>query len=199
MNHHITLLGTIVMMGFAAGCGAGDAALEEENVAEAELAQVDLGLDWRTYTINYDNSAEFGKIVRTGSNPPVGFRANYEYWSVNVSNLQYLGTEDLHISYTDGTGTPPSYSNTQQFTLPAVVTWSALTGDSSHGYLYDNGNQHLRIHKNGNGTISRVTWYQSIPSSSTPANISPSGTFTTGSGTVSAGSGQTAYYVDQTL
>ncbi|MDI3288944.1 hypothetical protein [Polyangium sp. 15x6] len=202
MKHQVTLLGSMVMMSFAVGCGAVDAAGGEENVASAELAQLDPGDGiWRSYTIDYDNHAEFGKILVFGSSSPTGFRPDEEYWYVNASNLQYLGVEDLHFSYTDGTGTPPAYSNTQQFALPAVVTWAGLTGDLSSGYLYDNGNVHLRIFTNGTA-ITGVKWYQSIPTSATPANLSPSGTFTVGSGTVSAGSpgsGQVTYYVSQTL
>ncbi|MDC3952868.1 hypothetical protein [Polyangium jinanense] len=199
MKHQVTLLGSMVMMSFAIGCGAIDAAQGEEDVASAELAQLDPGDGiWRIYTINYDNSAEFGTILVFGSSAPTGFRANYEYWYVNASNLQYLGTEDLNISYTDGTGTPPSYSNSQQFTLPAVVTWAELAEDSSSGYLYDNGNVHLRIFKNSSG-ITGVKWLQSIPTGSTPANLSPSGTFTVGSGTVTPGSGQVTYFVSQAL
>ncbi|MDC3980488.1 hypothetical protein [Polyangium jinanense] len=201
MKHQISLLGTIVfMMGVATGCGANDAAFEDEEVREAELAQVDLGLDWRSYTVTYENSLPFGTILVTGSNVSGNFRPNREYWYVNASNLQYLGTEDLNFSYTDGTGTPPSYSGTQEFNLPALATWTAISSDTTSGYRYTSGNLNLRLFTNSSG-ISQVVWYQTIWPTSTPANVTPSGTFTTNTGAVgtSFSTGITTYKVDQTL
>lgn len=43
--------------------------------------------------------------------------------------------------------------------------------------------QHLRI-GTGGGEITRLTWYQTIGQGQNPANITPNGAFTVGSGTV---------------
>ncbi|UQA59845.1 hypothetical protein [Polyangium aurulentum] len=191
----------IVTLGFAAGCGAADAGVDDENVDSAELAQLDYtgGYDWRSHTGYYTNGRPFGRILVIGRNAIGGYNADTEYWYVDKSNLQYLGSYNLEFSYTNGTGTPPSYSGTQEFALPAIATWQSFSSDPvSGGALYDNGSVHLRLSGNSTNGIAEVTWYQTIPSANTPANLALSGVFYTGSGSVSVPSGQTGYVVDQT-
>ena len=126
----------------------------------------------------------------------------------NLSLRGNLGTHDIYITYTDGSSglTAPSYSSMQTFTLPTNPAGGWGTGWTSdplatQGKLYQNGSYALRLQTTGSGSITTVTavaWYQLIPASSSAANISPSGTFgyTTG-GTVSVGTGQLGYDINQ--
>jgi hypothetical protein len=191
---------SILALGFVAGCDAVDAGEDDENVDSAKLAQIDVGnSNWRTHTGYYTNGQIFARILVIGKSAIGVYDADTEYWYVNKSNLQYLGSYDLEFSYTNGTGTPPSYSGTQEFALPALESWQSFSSDPvSGGNLYDNGSVHLRLAGNSTNGLTEVTWYQTISSANTPANLALSGVFYTGSGSVSVPSGDAGYYVDQT-
>ncbi|UQA59936.1 hypothetical protein [Polyangium aurulentum] len=198
MRKAITLC-AIVTLNFAAGCGAADADGDDENVDSAKLAQIDIGTRWRSHTGYYTNGQIFGRILVIGHTAVGSYNADTEYWFINKSNLQYLGSYNLEFSYADGTGTPPSYTGTQEFALPALATWQSFSSDPvSGGALYDKGNVHLRLAGDSTNGITEVTWYQTIPSTASPANLALSGVFYTGSGSVSVPSGETGYVVDQT-
>jgi hypothetical protein len=157
--------------------------------------------NWGKYvgTINSNTIWEIDVIA--GGN--VGtYSANTEYWDVNQDQLGNLGSYSLSFTLTDGGTTapsPPTFTHQQNFTEAVNLTWTAMTGDpGSGGSLYVNGSGsiYLRINTDGGSPpkITKVTWYQVIATGTSPANVSPTGTFTT-TNTVSVGARQTAYYI----
>jgi hypothetical protein len=199
---------------FGAACLSG-CALEPvdeagERVGEAEQEEIDIGTNvWRKYFLRKDSSTgtEIGQIIGINQNVG-GFVADNEYWYVDKAVLGGIGTSDVYISHSDGAGTPstPSYSNMQSFTLPTNPTGGWGTGWTSDplasaGKLYQNGAHSLRLQTTGTGvatTVTAVAWYQVILSSNSPANITPSSTFSyTSGGSVSVGTGYLGYDINQ--
>jgi len=204
MNFRTTLATSLALiaLGFMTGCNAVDDEMTDEQLGVGELAQVDLGRtasDWRLYTAEFANNQPFARILAV-RNAVGSYSANTEYWYVNSGNSSYLGSQDLRFSFVEGTGTPDQQSGSQEFSTPALQTWQSFTSDPvSGGYLYDKNNIHLRVAVDTNGNITRLTWYQTIPSNQTPANVTPGGLFTVGSGDVSVPSGETGYAVDDSI
>ncbi|XYI02265.1 hypothetical protein ACMHYB_21815 [Sorangium sp. So ce1128] len=197
-------LGTAVFFGLAmAGCvvAEGMEQPEDEELGSASAAQLDPGMmtPWRLYTATFSNGQPFFRALAIGGNSVGAYQANTEYFYVSTANLQYLGLKNVFFSHTDGSGTPPAQSGTQQFQMPVLSSWTSFSSDQmSGGYRYDSGNVHLRI-GTGGGEITRLTWYQKIPPTQNPANITPDGWFTVGSGAVTVPGGSAGFYVDSTI
>ncbi|WP_438003488.1 hypothetical protein WME89_31980 [Sorangium sp. So ce321] len=199
MQWRSSLLGAFVCSSlFTAGCYAtyeGDA----EDVGEVASPQLDPSVKaWRLFTLTLGGDPLARALVIGGSN--VGqYSAATEYWYVDTAALPALGTKKLVFSYTDGDSSPPSQSGGQTFALPRDVTWSSFTTDPvSGGSLYQNDNVYLRIAKSSSG-LTRLTWYQVLPSGAVAVNIVPSGTFLPVSGPVSVPSGYAGRYIDQPI
>lgn len=196
-------LGTAALALMAAsGCvvAQGGEQAGSEELDSASAPQIDIGYKaWRLYTATFSNGAPLLSVLAIGGSNVGNYQANTEYFYVSTASLQHLGQKDLDFSYTDGNGTPPAQSGSQEFDLPVLSSWTSFSSDPvSGGYRYDSGNVHLRIGTAG-GEITRLTWYQTIPSAQSPANVTPSGTFTVGSGAVTVPSGDAGYYVDDTI
>ncbi|WP_437317493.1 hypothetical protein [Sorangium sp. So ce385] len=196
-------LGTAALLSLAAsGCIMAEGAEQGESEAldSASAAQIDTGYKaWRLYTATFSNGQPLFQVLAIGGTSVGNYQANTEYFSVTTANLQYLGQSNVTFSHTDGYGTPPSQSGSQQFHMPLGSSWTSFSTDPvSGGYRYDSGSVHLRI-GTGNGKITRLSWYQTIPTGQNPANVTPSGTFTTGSGAVTVPSGSAGYYADSTI
>src|SRR5262249_16690263 len=137
------------------------------------------------------------------------FQVGKEYWYVNRNAVSTIGSADLSITITDhdNSETPqdPGYGSEQKFALAENVSWGSgwTTDPVSGGSLYTgadpNGNpQGLRLFTAGvSGRITRIVWYQALTSGS-PANITPGGTFSVGSGAFGVPSGETGYDISQT-
>ncbi|WP_437745516.1 hypothetical protein WMF39_11120 [Sorangium sp. So ce1504] len=97
------------------------------------------------------------------------------------------------FSYDKGIVTPPSPSGLQTFELPRDVTWASFTTDPvSGGSLYQKGNVYLRIAQDQGG-LTRLTWYQVLPSGAQADDIAPSGTFSPVNGPVSVPNGSAGF------
>ncbi|XXY51407.1 hypothetical protein WME91_09715 [Sorangium sp. So ce269] len=197
MQWRSILLGAFVCSSlFTAGCYAtyeGDA----EEVGEVASPQLDPdGRPWRLFNLTVGGTL-LARALVIGDSDVGNYSAATEYWSVGTAALPALGTKNLVFSYTNGSSTPPSQSGAQTFVLPRDVAWSSFTTDPvSGGSLYKKDDVYLRIAKSSNG-LTRLTWYQVLPSGAVAANIVPSGTFSPVSGPVSVPSGHRGYYIDQ--
>ncbi|KYG08026.1 hypothetical protein BE21_25945 [Sorangium cellulosum] len=203
MHSVIMKLGTAAFLALAAsGCvmTAGAEQAESEALDSVSEAQIDPGYKaWRLYTATFSNGQPLFQVLAIGGSSVGNYQANTEYFSVTTANLQYLGQSNVTFSRTDGYGTPPSHSGSQQFQMPLSSSWTSFSTDPVSGeYRYDSGDVHLRI-GTGNGKITRLTWYQTLPTGQSPANITPNGTFTAGSGAVTVPSGSAGYYADSTF
>jgi hypothetical protein len=144
--------------------------------------------------------------VFTVSQAVGNYTPDHEYWYVNTGALGELGSSNLTITSTTLTGSPsdPGYSSEQKFVLTENVSWGTgwTTDPRSGGNLYAgtdaNGDSlALRMYTNSGGTkVTGIVWYQ-ILSSGSPANITPSGTFSTATGSVSVPSGDLGYDIAQ--
>jgi hypothetical protein len=173
----------------------------DEEVDSVSEAQLDPGMStpWRLYTATFSNGQPFFRALAIGGSNVGSYQANTEYFYVTTASLQYLGKKGVSVSHTDGSGAPPAQSGAQQFQLPVGSSWTWFSSDQvSGGYRYDNGNVHLRI-GTGGGEITRLTWYQTLGQGQNPANITPNGAFTVGSGAVTLPVGSAGYYVDDTI
>lgn len=185
---------------FMAGCGSTNDVTSSEEVGSARLGQIYEGpKDFRQYDFAFVNDAPLASVLVIGPSAIGGFSANTEYWYVETSSLQYLGAQDLEITYSDDEGTPPSLSGDQEFTQAVNLTWNSFSSDPvSAGELYENGDVYLRI-KTDSGEISRLTWYQTVDDNAAPANVTPELTFSAVSGSVGIPSGDDGYYIDATI
>ncbi|WP_437998841.1 hypothetical protein WMF26_01450 [Sorangium sp. So ce185] len=203
MHSLIMRLATAAFLALAAsGCVMAESAEQSESEAldSASAAQIGVGYKaWRLYTATFANNKPLFQVLAIGGTSVGNYQANTEYFSVTTANLQYLGQSNVIFSHTDGDGTPPAQSGSQQFQVPRLPSWASFSTDQvSGGYRYDSGAVHLRIGTAG-GEITRLTWYQTIPTGQNPANVTPSGTFTTGSGAVTVPGGSAGYYIDSTI
>lgn len=198
----VALGGCLLTLVAATGCTPeGGSEPGEGPLASARQGQIMLApeAEWRLYDFTFANEEPFVRILVIGPDEVRPYAANTEYWFVNQDGLQYLGEEDLEASYDEGDGTPPSLSGDQAFTQPVYLTWSSFSTDPvTTGELYDWGDAHLRV-KYESGAITRLTWYQVISSHDSPANLTPDGTFTPGTGSVSVPYGYDGYYIDATI
>jgi hypothetical protein len=200
----------IALVGLAGSLGLAGCAIEpaEESIGEAPQEQVPPGsLIWRSvvFTFADPSSTELGKIYifnRAFS----GYTTGTEYWYVDRDSLGLLGSYGLSITTTDHTAatTPvdPGYSSEQTFTQPVNPTGGWGTGWTSDpvsgGSLHGGPNSHyLRLKTGGTPLgVSNVTWYQVLPNTATPANITPNGTFSLTTG-VSVPTGHLGYSISQ--
>lgn len=185
----------------AAGCNPVEGPALDEELAEAQPAQVDpdIGKDYKNYHFDIGNNPLLDLLVMSDETIE-GFAADTEYWYVDSSALAALGEEDIEVSSTSGDGMPPSLSGDQEFTQPVFPTWQPFSTDPvSVGELYSNaaGDIHIRI-KVESGEITRIVWYQTI-SSQSPTNVRPDGAFTPVGGSVTVPSGEYGYYIDATI
>lgn len=183
----------------AVACSPVDAPTSDEDGPAVRPAQLVPSFKWTHYHFEIDKAPLFD-IIATGSEGAYGYQTNTEYWYVHSTGLSSLGEKDVDVTSTSQEGDPPTLEGDQEFTQPVYLTWQSFTSDPvSVGELYANSaaGQYLRV-KVESGAITRVVWYQTTTSSS-PANIAPSGTFTAVGGSVSVPSGQNGYYVDATI
>ncbi|WP_437315056.1 hypothetical protein [Sorangium sp. So ce385] len=197
-------LGTAVFVLLtASGCVVAEGMEQPENeeLDSVSEAQLDPGMltPWRLYTATFSNGQPFFRALAIGGSGVGSYQAGTEYFYVSTANLQYLGQKSVTFSHTDGSGTPPAQSGSQQFQLPVSSSWTSFSSDPvSGGFRYKSGNVQLRI-ATGGGEITRLTWYQALPLGQNPANLTPDGTFAAGSGAVTVPSGSAGYYVDITI
>ncbi len=123
---------TAVLSGLAAlsmGCaleGADDENVGDEDVGEAQAAQLDPGMkDWVVYQIQDPFGALMGKVLVTATSGG-GFTANREYWYMSTnpsgsSSLTFVGGTPQYWS------TPPSGLGTLSFTTLRGPTWTSGT------------------------------------------------------------------------
>jgi hypothetical protein len=179
-----------------------------EDVGTAEERQIDPNVrGWRSYTMTFDDASHtpFGQIYLFSSTLG-SYQPGLEYWYVNRDSLSLLGNTTLSITVTNYsnsvTPTDPGYASEQTFTHVTYPTggWGTgwTTDPVSGGSLYGGSNQrYVRLKTGGTPLgISNVTWYQVLPSTSTPANITPSGTFSV-STAVSVPTGYLGYHISQ--
>lgn len=197
MQRRTALLGAFVCASiFTPGCYAPDEGAAEV-VGEAAAPQLDPdGRAWRLFTLKL-GGLPFARTLVIGDANVGNYTAATEYWYVNTQALSALGSQNLVLSHVSGDSAPPQQSGTQSFALPRDVAWKPFAGDPvSGGALYKKGNVYLRITKNANG-LTRLTWYQILPSGAPADNIVPSGTFTPVAGKVPVPAGHTGFYIDQ--
>lgn len=201
MQRSILVVGGGVLALLVSACNpAASAGSDEEDAPSAEPAQVSpWRYGYRQYDFTFENDAPLASILVIGNSDMGSYLARTEYWYVETSSLQYLGSEDLEVEHVDGTGTPPSLTGDQEFTQPVFPTWNSFTSDPvDAGHLYGGAQAHLRI-KTDAGEILRVTWYQTVDHDGDPKNVTPDGTYTVSSGSVPIPSGDDGYYIDATI
>lgn len=170
----------------------------EGDAAEARQAQIPVDPDygWRHYVFELDERI-FADLLVLGDTSVEGFAADTEYWYIHADSLEFVGEDDMEVSYQDGDGTPPSLRGDQEFTQPVYLTWQSFDKDPVNtGELYSNGGHHLRVRVQS-GEVTRLTWYQVLTHQS-PQNAAPNGTFSVG-GEVDVPTGQYGYYIDATI
>ncbi len=198
-----SVLGLMAALCLLTGCQANESSetAEEDVVGIAESTQLDNGTHgWLRYVFTFEQQGlPFCELLVIGPQTLGDFRENTEFWYVENSNLSLLGNQDLVVTTTYGSTNPPSISGDQEFTQPVFGTWNRFTSDPvSGGRLYDFGNRHLRIGTNSGG-ITRLTWYQTIPSANAAENINLDALLDAGTGNVTVPSGQDGYYIDATI
>jgi hypothetical protein len=191
------------------GCAPTDPADGEEQVDEAQQAQLDPGdRVWRRVTLTFTDLATTPLATIYVFNQPLGgFQTGTEYWYVNLNGVSLIGEHSLDIVSADqrSTAVPPQpeYSNIQGFSLPEFPaggwgTWWS-SDPVSGGSLYSGPDQiSLRLTKRSSPVgLNSVTWYQVIASTATAHNVTPSGNFTLGESRVTVPFGYRGYNVSQ--
>jgi hypothetical protein len=203
-----TLLFSSILVGslLSAGCALDP----EEPTGDAQERQVSPWRDGtRRITMTFADTAvtQFATIIivsRTNGT----FQPGNEYWYVNRDALGLLGSTALDISVADyrtGGLDDPSYVHEQQFTeveFPTSGWGSAWTSDPLSGgtLLGDGSSIYLRVTTGTSGNVSRVAWYQVIPTTQSPQYLVPSGRFSVYSGgSVSVPTGYRGYDIDQAV
>lgn len=172
----------------------------EGDPAEARQAQVptDPDHDWRHYVFELENNVLFADLLVIGEDDVGTFDKDTEYWFVHTSSLDYLGEQNLVVTYRDGDGTPDPLSGDQEFTQPVYLTWQSFSTDPvSDGKLYSNNGHHFRVEVDDDEVVG-LTWYQIIANQN-PENVAPYGTYSPDNGPVSVPSGRYGYYIDATI
>jgi hypothetical protein len=215
MNRTIQLLNGAVALFFVSascftGCAPADPADGEEQIEEAQQAQVDPGEKaWRQVTLTFsDLAATPFATIYVFNKTLNGYKTGIEYWYVNLGSVDMIGQYSLDIVSTDQRATvfppPPRYDDQQGFSLPEFPEsgwgewWSS--DPVNEGSLYSGPDQiSLRLTTAGSpARLDSVTWYQVIASTATAYNITPSGNFTLGAPSVQVPSGYRGYNVSQT-
>jgi hypothetical protein len=208
-NTLFALLG-IAGASLASGCIAGDPADEGDgHVGVAQQRQLDSGTSiWRKISLAFNDTSHTPLATIYVFNVALGsYTTDKEYWFVNRDSTSMVGRYSLSIVSADqstSTAPPdPGYTNEQSFSLTEDVSWgSGWSTDplGSGGSLYDGPNHiSLRLYTStgSSPTISGIAWYQAIASGGTPANITPSGSFSIGGSSFSVPSGDLGYDIDQ--
>lgn len=189
-----------------AGCASGDAADEDELVADVQQAEIDPGLKvWDQMNMTFTDTANTPFATVYIFNRPLGsYQTGTEYWFVNSSSLSLLGTHGLTVvSTTSSSGTAPpdpGYSSEQAFSLPNLSAWGTgwTTDPASGGTLYSGPSQQALRLTTGSTGVTNIRWYQVIASTATPHNLTVNGSFTLGASSVSVPSGYKGYSIAQT-
>lgn len=185
------------------GCAA--ATDDDERVGEAEQPQFDLSPQaWRKTTMTFVDSANTPfATVFVFTQAMYGYTTNTEYWFVNRNSLSELGSYALSMATTDYPSTvipvDPGYANEQTFTQVQNVSWGTgwSTDPVSGGSLYAGpGNKWFRFKTSGSN-VSDVTVYQTLLVGSTPANITPSGTYSVAGSSVTPSRGYVGFSIEQ--
>ena len=193
------------------GCAPADPADEEEQVDEAQQPQLDPGERvWSKVTLTFadPSTTQLGTIYVF--NQALGsYVTGTEYWHINLNSVGLIGQYSLNIVTANqgSAGAPASsvYASEQAFSLPEFPvggwgTWWS-TDPVSGGSLYNGPSQKsLRLSKTTSpASVDRITWYQVIASTATPANITPNGAFTLAASgaSVAVPSGYRGYDVSQ--
>lgn len=191
------------------GCAPADPADGEEQVDEAQQAQLDPGdKTWRQVTLTFGDPASTPLATVYVFNYQLGdYRTGTEYWHVNLDSVELIGRYPLDIVSTDQRARmippDPGYPSEQGFSLPEFPEggWGAWWSSDpvSDGTLYSGpGRISLRLTKTDSpSSLDSVTWYQVIANTATPYNITPNGTFTFGGSSVAVPSGYRGYNVSQ--
>jgi hypothetical protein len=191
------------------GCAPVDATDGEEQVDEAQQAQIDPGLRvWRQMTLNFADPSSTAFATVYVFNSALGpYQTGTEYWHVNLDSVDLIGRYPLDIVSTDQRDRvappDPGYPSEQGFSLPEFPEsgwgpwWSS--DPVSGGSLYSGPNRiSLRLTASTSpASLERVTWYQVIASTATPYNLTPNGAFTLGASSVTVPSGYRGYDVSQ--
>lgn len=191
------------------GCAPVDPADGEEQVDEAQQAQIDPGeKTWREVTLAFGDQASTKLATVYVFNYPFGsYLTGTEYWYVNLDSVELIGRYPLDIVSADQRSrvppTDPGYPREQGFSLPEFPEsgwgpwWSS--DPVSGGWLYSGPNRvSLRLTPSSNmASLETITWYQVIASTATPYNVTPNGAFTLGASSVTVPSGYRGYDVSQ--
>lgn len=193
------LIGLAAALCLSIGC----VPAEEPGTGAARQAQLDNGTHgWEKHYWYFEEcgwGCRFAELLVIGEADVGEFRAGREYWYVDSSHLGELGQDNLVIETTSGLTDPPEPSGDQEFTQPVSATWMRFTSDPvSGGYLYDGDGQHLRIAVSS-GEVSRITWYQTLPTNEDPENLVLDPVMEVGSGSVGVPTGEYGYYVDAVI
>lgn len=193
------------------GCAPVDAADGEEQVEEAQQAQIDPGLKaWREVTLTFTDPASTALATVYVVNYPLGgYLTGMEYWYVNLDSVDLIGLYPLDIVTVDQRDRvvplDPGYPREQGFSLPEFPEsgWGPwwTTDPVGGGSLYSGPNRiSLRLTpSSGSTSLERITWYQVIANTATPYNLTPSGVFTLGASSVTVPSGYRGYDVSQAI
>ncbi len=203
-----TLLPIIALASlFAAGC-APEGADADEQTGEAQAPQIIEGRELvRVVRLVFADTARtpFAEI-HIATQQTARYQPGVEYWHVNRDATRLLATTSLDIGVTDVTAEPPDpdYPNEQRFTeieYPTSGWGSGWTTDPlSYGRLLGNGSGvYLRLATSTSGDVTRVGWYQVIPSTASPQWLTPSGRFVSSGGSVIVGGGYRGYDIDQAV
>ncbi len=191
------------------GCAPAEPGDGDEQVDEAQQAQVDPGLKvWREVTMRFTDPASTALATVYVFNYPLGgYLTGTEYWYVNLDAVDLIGQYSLDVVTADqhnrAVPPDPGYPSEQGFSLPEFPEsgwgpwWSS--DPVSDGWLYSGPNRiSLRLTPSRSSTsLERITWYQVIASTATPDNVTPSGAFTLGASSVTVPSGYRGYDVSQ--
>ena len=177
------------------------------SVAQLEQPQIDTGtLQWRLVTFRFQDWARTPFAAVFLFNKDTGkYLQGHEYWFVNTASLSLLGTSGLSVNTTTSSSpTPPSdpgYANEQSFELAASTKWGSgwTTDPLTGGKLYTaSSGQALRVTQ-GQNKVTSIAWYQVIPTSEKPKQLTPSPSFSVGGWSVPVPTGSVGFDISQTV
>ena len=191
------------------GCAPAEPGDGEEQVDEAQQAQVDPGSKtWRQVSMTFTDPASTALATIYVFNYPLGgYLPGTEYWHVNLDAVELVGRYPLDVVTEDQrhrvAPSNPGYPREQGFSLPEFPEsgwgpwWSS--DPVGGGSLYSGPDRvSLRLTPSSDlASLESVTWYQVIASTATPYNVTPDGEFTLGASSVTVPSGYRGYSVSQ--